>query len=131
MGAICVEVSHPGWYPESIRTARRDTLLGRSQGGPERSVPPRPQTSPSGRAMNARVVKTEWWYDGALFGSDHSTIYLACLLVFAERSVEIWVESDHYAFDSEHDAEIWLSEEEYSPLQELLEDHDLHIIPPT
>jgi hypothetical protein len=79
-------------------------------------------------------MRIEWWYDEASYQySDRSKVYLARLTVQDVGTARILTAGESLEFGNEEAAAIWLSDEEYSPLEFLQEDHptDQRLQPPT
>jgi hypothetical protein len=68
-------------------------------------------------------MKTEWWYDDATFHySGETELCLAQLTVNDDGSAQIILLGERREFVSEDDASIWLVDEEYRHLDDLIAD---------
>jgi hypothetical protein len=66
-------------------------------------------------------MKTEWWYESALFDLDNTLVF-ARLTVQDEGSANVLTDAgERLEFASEDDARTWLGDEEYYPLDHLVE----------
>jgi hypothetical protein len=75
-------------------------------------------------------MKTEWWYESAIFDLDQTTIALARLVVREDGTAQILTDGGEVLeFEKEDEAEIWLTSEEYRPLESLLEQFQEEGIP--
>ena len=67
-------------------------------------------------------MKIEWWYDDATFHySDNAELYLAKLIVRDDGTARLVTAGEALEFETEEEASIWLTDEEYSLLDVLLE----------
>ena len=67
-------------------------------------------------------MKTEWWYDDASYHLDKTQVYLARLTVRDDGTAQLVTDGNAYEFENEEEASIWLTDEEYSVLEVLIED---------
>ena len=68
-------------------------------------------------------MKTEWWYDDAtIHYSGDTELRLAQLTVSDDGSAKIVLPGERREFVSEEDASVWLVDEEYRRLDDLIAD---------
>ena len=68
-------------------------------------------------------MKTEWWYDDATFHySGDTDLYLALLTVEDDGTARLTLPERVREFTDEDDASIWLADEEYRRLDDLIAD---------
>ncbi|HMC67370.1 MAG TPA: hypothetical protein VKI65_20715 [Gemmataceae bacterium] len=67
-------------------------------------------------------MKVEWWYDEATFHySDNSELYLAKLIVRDDGTAKLISAGEALEFDNEEEASLWLCDEEFLPIDVLLD----------
>jgi hypothetical protein len=76
-------------------------------------------------------MKHEWFYDSAAFNTDKPVLYLALLTVLRNGEAIIYVEQQSYSFSSEDEAQFWLTDEEFTAIEYMLEDCGMLVIAPT
>ena len=73
-------------------------------------------------------MKSEWWYDGSVldyetFGEHKQELYLVRLTVKEDGTAELLFPSGaRKQFPTEEDASIWLCDEEFRRLEDLIQD---------
>lgn len=83
-------------------------------------------------------MTTEWWYEDSIYHLDQ-TVVLARLTNREDGSAQILTDGgETLEFPTRDEAEMWLGDEEYSPLESLMEDRaeeglpaDPRLQPPT
>jgi len=68
------------------------------------------------------AMKIEWWYDDASYHLDNTQVYLARLTIRDDGTAQLVTDGKVYEFENEEEASIWLTDEEYSVLEILIED---------
>src|SRR5438093_605771 len=67
-------------------------------------------------------MKVEWWYDDASYHLDKTRVFLARLTVRDDGSAQLVTDGETFDFENEEEASLWLTDEEYSALEILVED---------
>jgi hypothetical protein len=67
-------------------------------------------------------MNIEWWYDDASYHLDRTRVFLARLTVRENGSAELATDGGVYEFENEEEASLWLTDEEYSVVEILIED---------
>ncbi len=67
-------------------------------------------------------MKTEWWYESALYDLDNDLVF-ARLQVRDDGTAQIFTHNgEKLEFESEDEAGLWLSSDEYYPIDHLIEE---------
>lgn len=66
-------------------------------------------------------MKVEWWYDDAGYHLDKTRVFLARLVVRDDGSAHLLTDGEAYEFENEEEATMWLTDEEYSVLEILVD----------